>query len=71
MLDGDKAKELADHYPVGSTVSVYYHPTRPGNACLEPNLGFSHLILKLIGGLLCLLLGGFVLWKDLTGTAGV
>ncbi|MCI0396561.1 MAG: DUF3592 domain-containing protein [Chloroflexi bacterium] len=44
----NRAQEVADKYPVGATVTVYYDPSDPATAVLEPGVsGGSYLILGL------------------------
>lgn len=43
-----RAQEIANRYPVGSTVTVHYDPNNPPVSVLEPGVGFGGMIVPLI-----------------------
>ena len=43
-----RAQEIANRYPVGATVTVYYDPNNPQVCVLEPGTGFGGIIVPLI-----------------------
>jgi hypothetical protein len=43
----DGAAAIAARYPVGATVTVYHHPTRPGLAVLEPGMVLADALMRL------------------------
>ena len=69
------AEAIADRYPVGQKVTVYYDPARPGKSVLEPGVtGGSYIVLGV--GVLFLLISftvtplAYLLRKRETGAAG-
>lgn len=61
----------ARKYPVGRTVTVYYHPDDPRISCLEPGDAGSVWFLPLLG--LWMMIGGSIgavwAWSRTTGTS--
>jgi hypothetical protein len=45
----DTVKAAAERYPVGRTVKVYYNPSNPSEAVLEPGLWYGNFIFAGIG----------------------
>ena len=63
---GGRAQGIVERYPSGSMVPVYYNPSDPSDAVLEPGGAAGIGVLKLIGAIFAL--AGFVfLVGSLTG----
>ena len=54
-----RAEAILRHYPVGQTVTAYYNPKDPAQACLEP--GYDWFFLFIIPFVSLILLSGGVL----------
>lgn len=52
------AQRVAERYPAGSTIDIYYHPNRPAHSVLEPGLRPGSIILLVAG----LAVAGTSLW---------
>jgi len=60
------AEEIVNRYPTGRTVAVYYDPSDPGTAVLEPGVTWSSYMILGIGlsfVLISLAVGGIGFFK--------
>ena len=66
----DDAQAVTNRYPVGQTIPVYYDPTEPDTAVLEPGATAGSYLLLGIGGffiLLSLIIGPIIALSSLAG----